>query len=84
MEECHRNEDPVFSFEEWLSKEKRIPLYEKITKEAPQPLRTLIASGDVFIDVNGALPASLRQLRRRDSTCVDIPEHVDPSSLLIF
>ena len=35
----------------------QLPLYEKIMKEAPQPLRTLIASGDVFIDVNGALPS---------------------------
>ena len=36
--------------------EVQLPLYEKIMNESPQSLRTLIASGDVFIDANGALP----------------------------
>lgn len=116
MEACHQNEAPEVSFEQWLSREKRIllhaggqsrrlpsyapsgkvltpipvfrwergqrigqnllqlqlPLYQRIMKAAPDGLRTLIASGDVYIRAG-----KLQQIPDADVVCYGL--WVDPS-----
>lgn len=116
MEACHQDEAPEVSFEEWLSREKRIllhaggqsrrlpgyapsgkvltpipvfrwergqrigqnllqlqlPLYQRIMNAAPQGLRTLIASGDVYIRAG-----KLQQIPDADVVCYGL--WVDPS-----
>lgn len=116
MEACHRNEAPEESFEQWLSREKRIllhaggqsrrlpsyapsgkiltpipvfrwergqrigqnllqlqlPLYQRIMKNAPDGLHTLIASGDVYIRAG-----KLQQIPDADVVCYGL--WVDPS-----
>lgn len=116
MEACHQDEAPEESFEQWLSREKRIllhaggqsrrlpayapsgkiltpipvfrwergqrigqnllqlqlPLYQRIMNAAPQGLRTLIASGDVYIRAG-----KLQQIPDVDVVCYGL--WVDPS-----
>lgn len=116
MEACHQDEAPEKTFEEWLSREKRIllhaggqsrrlpgyapsgkvltpipvfrwargqrigqnllqlqlPLYQRIMNAAPAGLRTLIASGDVYIRAG-----KLQQIPDADVVCYGL--WVDPS-----
>ncbi len=116
MEACHQDEAPEQTFEEWLSREKRIllhaggqsrrlpgyapsgkvltpipvfrwergqrigqnllqlqlPLYQRIMNAAPAGLRTLIASGDVYIRAG-----KLQQIPDADVVCYGL--WVDPS-----
>lgn len=116
MEACHQDEAPELSFEEWLSREKRIllhaggqgrrlpgyapsgkvltpipvfrwargqrigqnllqlqlPLYQRIMNAAPAGLRTLIASGDVYIRAG-----KLQQIPDADVVCYGL--WTDPS-----